>query len=75
MVKIIFSVDEDCSWSNTQCPHADFLLRVGSVTCGKCKYLDCFAPVKRCEDGTHEYALFCNCPDDVKFSTFQNKEE
>ena len=41
-------------WSKLQCPHADFLLRVGSQVCRKCQYhlkqnmrqgyVDCFCP-------------------------------
>ena len=73
MTEIAFTIDGMTGWCNTQCPHADFDIKVGSVACGKCKYHDhhVYTWITKDEIGI----VFCSCPDDVKFSTFQNKEE
>lgn len=35
---MIIEYDIKNQWSTKQCPHADFVLRVGSAVCRKCKY-------------------------------------
>jgi hypothetical protein len=71
MTEIAFTIDGRTGWSNTQCPYADFVLKVGSALCAKCKYYDHHNYT--CITKEEAYAVFCNCPEDVKFSTFQNK--
>lgn len=46
---------EEDGWSKTNCPHADFLLGVGSIVCRKCKYHFMQSPVKRFVE--------CLCPE------------
>lgn len=54
IMKIDFAIDER-GWSMTQCPHADFLLRVGSQTCQQCRYW--FG-----QNQTEHY-IHCLCPE------------
>lgn len=56
-------------WSTKQCPHADFLLQVGSEWCSKCKY----NKLTR-KDIFGDGYVDCTCPDDKKFENLQEKE-
>lgn len=53
-MKIYLTTDE-YGWSKTQCPHANFVLRVGSQVCQKCQHW--FGR------NQEESYIYCLCPD------------
>lgn len=63
-MKINFEVDI-FGWSKTQCPNANFLLRVGSKVCQECRYNK--------KQNNIEHYVDCDCPYGEKFTTIQNK--
>lgn len=53
-MRISYKTDKQ-GWSETQCPHANFILRVGSQLCQQCKYW--FG------QNSDECCVHCLCPD------------
>ena len=60
IIRIKYEMDSQ-DYSLAQCPHADFLLRVGSRVCRKCKYHKGHSIIEQYVD--------CACPMDEKLTT------